>query len=90
MKPNGEGRGFSLDEPVLFERGSSGRRGYTLPPLADRERAAETLPPELCREDLEDFPELSEMEVLRHYLRLSQWNYSAATNFYPLGSCTMK
>jgi len=90
VKPNEEARGFSLDEPVLFERGSTGRRGYTLPPLAERERNAETLPAELCRDELEDFPELSEMEVLRHYLRLSQWNYSAATNFYPLGSCTMK
>jgi glycine dehydrogenase subunit 2 len=79
-----------LDEPVLFERGSPGRRGYTLRPLAEAERSAGSLAPELCRDDLEDFPELSEMEVLRHFLRLSQWNYSAATNFYPLGSCTMK
>ena len=83
-------RGFGLDEPVLFERGSPGRRGYTLPALEERERAAGSVPPQLCRDDLEDFPELSEMEVLRHFLRLSQWNYSAATNFYPLGSCTMK
>jgi len=85
-----ESRGLSLDEPLLFERGSPGRRGYTLPALDDRERDAQSLPAELCREDLEDFPELSEMEVLRHFLRLSQWNFSAATNFYPLGSCTMK
>jgi glycine dehydrogenase subunit 2 len=85
-----ESRGLSLDEPLLFERGSSGRRGYTLPPLAEREQGAESVPAELCREALEDFPELSEMEVLRHFLRLSQWNFSAATNFYPLGSCTMK
>jgi glycine dehydrogenase subunit 2 len=83
-------RGPGLDEPVLFERGSPGRSGYTLPALEERERAAGSLTPELCRDDLEDFPELSEMEVLRHFLRLSQWNYSAATNFYPLGSCTMK
>jgi glycine dehydrogenase subunit 2 len=85
-----ESRGLSLDEPLLFERGSPGRRGYTLPALEERERQAESLPPELCRDELEDFPELSEMEVLRHFLRLSQWNFSAATNFYPLGSCTMK
>jgi glycine dehydrogenase subunit 2 len=83
-------KGPGLDEPVLFERGSPGRRGYTLPALEEREHAAGSLAPELCRDDLEDFPELSEMEVLRHFLRLSQWNYSAATNFYPLGSCTMK
>ena len=83
-------RGPGLDEPVLFERGSPGRRGYTLRPLAESERSAGSVEAELCRDDLEDFPELSEMEVLRHFLRLSQWNYSAATNFYPLGSCTMK
>jgi glycine dehydrogenase subunit 2 len=85
-----ESRGLSLDEPLLFERGSPGRRGYTLAPMEERERDAESLPAELCRDELEDFPELSEMEVLRHFLRLSQWNFSAATNFYPLGSCTMK
>jgi glycine cleavage system P protein (glycine dehydrogenase) subunit 2 len=85
-----ETRGISLDEPTIFERGSSGRRGYTLPLLDEREGEAESLPAELCRKDLEDLPELSEMEVLRHFLRLSQWNFSAATNFYPLGSCTMK
>ncbi|MBI2962921.1 MAG: aminomethyl-transferring glycine dehydrogenase subunit GcvPB [Deltaproteobacteria bacterium] len=89
MKPD-DAHGRSLDEPALFERGSSGRRGYTLPPLSAPERGVESLPAELCREDLPDFPELSEMEVLRHFLRLSQWNFSAATNFYPLGSCTMK
>jgi glycine dehydrogenase subunit 2 len=81
---------ISVDEPPLFERGSPGRRGYTLPPPTAADEAAGTVPAELCRDDLEDFPELSELEVLRHYLRLSQWNFSAATNFYPLGSCTMK
>ena len=90
MKPPGDAGGLSLDEPVLFERGSKGRCGYDLPPVAESERNVESLPDDLCREDLEHFPELSEMEVLRHYLRLSQWNFSAATNFYPLGSCTMK
>jgi glycine dehydrogenase subunit 2 len=83
-------RGIALDEPLLFERGSPGRRGLELAPLSEAEAAAGTVPAELCRDDLEDFPELSEMEVLRHFVRLSQWNYSAATNFYPLGSCTMK
>jgi glycine dehydrogenase subunit 2 len=49
------------------------------------------LPPELRREDdLEGMPEVGELEVLRHFVRLSQWNYSAATTMYPLGSCTMK
>lgn len=83
-------RGIQMYEPLLFERGSPGRRGSSLPPLDPDEEAVETLPEDLCRDDLEDFPELSEMEVLRHFLRLSQWNFGAATNFYPLGSCTMK
>ena len=45
---------------------------------------------ELLREPIEGFPEVSEPEVLRHFLRLSQWNFGTATTFYPLGSCTMK
>ena len=49
------------------------------------------LPTELRREDdLAGLPEVSELEVLRHFVRISQWNYSAATTLYPLGSCTMK
>ncbi len=78
-----------LDEPLIFERGSPGRTGWRPPPAP--EGAVEELPEALGREDgLAGFPEVSELEVLRHFLRLSQWNYSAATTFYPLGSCTMK
>src|SRR5438046_3036067 len=78
-----------LDEPLIFERGSPGRIGWPLP-AAVGEGGAE-LPAELQREDgLAGLPEVSELEVLRHFLRLSQWNYSAATTLYPLGSCTMK
>jgi glycine dehydrogenase subunit 2 len=78
-----------LDEPLIFERGSRGRIGWTPPDATDDEVVA--LPPGLEREDdLDGFPEVGELEVLRHFLRLSQWNYSAATTFYPLGSCTMK
>ena len=80
-----------LNEPLITERGSPGRVGYSLPaddiPARD---SAQELPPELCRADLEDFPEVSEGEVVRHFTRLSQWNFSAATTLYPLGSCTMK
>jgi len=80
-----------LDEPLICERGSPGRVGYSLPeddiPARD---SANDLPPALCREMLADFPEVSEGEVVRHFTRLSQWNFSAATTLYPLGSCTMK
>src|SRR5215468_7162683 len=77
---------MQLDEPLIFERGSEGHPGWQVP--GD---AADGLPEELRREDdLASFPEVGELEVLRHFLRLSQWNYGAATTFYPLGSCTMK
>jgi glycine dehydrogenase subunit 2 len=51
---------------------------------------ADVLPPDLIRDPIEGFPEVSEPDVLRHFLRLSQWNFGTATAFYPLGSCTMK
>lgn len=75
-------------EPLIFERGSVGRRGWDGP---QPDGTAPPLPAELRREDdLAGFPETGELEVLRHFLRLSQWNFSAATTMYPLGSCTMK
>jgi len=78
-----------LPEPLIFERGSPGRAGWTAGPVTSG--PVEALPPSLCREDdLEGMPEVGELEVLRHFVRLSQWNYSAATTMYPLGSCTMK
>jgi len=75
-------------EPTIFDKGSPGRSGVDVkaPPVAD----ALPLDASLLRDELEDFPEVSEPEVIRHYVRLSQLNFSAATNFYPLGSCTMK
>jgi glycine dehydrogenase subunit 2 len=77
------------DEPLIFERGSAGREGWSLP--APARFRPDDLPAELRREDdLVGLPEVGELEVVRHFLRLSQWNYSAATTFYPLGSCTMK
>lgn len=81
----------ALDEPLIFERGSIGRVGYSLPEddIPDRDLARD-LPSVLCRETLTEFPEVSEGEIVRHFTRLSQWNFSAATTLYPLGSCTMK
>src|SRR5206468_3450624 len=78
-----------FDEPLIFERGSPGRVGW--PVRAAAGAGVADLPADLRREDeLAGMPEVSELEVLRHFLRLSQWNYSAATTLYPLGSCTMK
>ena len=78
-----------LDEPLIFERGSPGRPGWQRSPVDD---ALPTSAARSCgaRTTSTGLPEVSEPEVLRHFLRLSQWNYSAATTFYPLGSCTMK
>ena len=76
------------DEPLIFERSATGRTGWEVGDGAD---GRADLPPELRREDdLVGFPEVGELDVLRHFLRLSQWNFSAATTLYPLGSCTMK
>jgi glycine dehydrogenase subunit 2 len=75
-----------MTESLLFELSAAGRVGCQLPEL-DVPPAA--LPEELLREDL-PLPELSEAEVVRHFTRLSQLNFSVDTGFYPLGSCTMK
>ena len=87
----GPGKRTMLSEPLISARGSVGRVGYALPrdDIPERDQARD-LPVELCREALDDFPEVSEGEVVRHFTRLSQWNMSAATTLYPLGSCTMK
>jgi glycine dehydrogenase subunit 2 len=77
--------------PLIFEESSPGRRGVdSSGGAASVKHAVELLGGELCRADIEGFPELSEPQVLRHFLRLSQLNFGQALQFYPLGSCTMK
>jgi glycine dehydrogenase subunit 2 len=83
--------GLIQDEPLIFEQGGKGRKGYSLPRRDVEEReAANFIPPYLLREALEGFPQLSEVDVVRHFTRLSQWNYGIDSGLYPLGSCTMK
>jgi glycine dehydrogenase subunit 2 len=72
--------------PLLYELSSPGRVGYRLPELDVPESM---LPESLLRDHLA-LPELTEREVVQHFTRLSQLNYSVDTGFYPLGSCTMK
>ena len=73
-------------EPLIFEVSSPGRAAFTLPNLD----VPQSPPPEgYVREEL-NLPEVSELELVRHYTRLSQKNYAIDTVFYPLGSCTMK
>ncbi|HEX8352746.1 MAG TPA: hypothetical protein VF611_07600, partial [Pyrinomonadaceae bacterium] len=80
------------NEGLVFERSQTGRRGYRLPALDVEETALdELLPAELRRDDdLEGVPELSEPDVVRHFTRISTWNYNIDLGLYPLGSCTMK
>jgi len=81
--------GFFL-EPLIFEKRKD-RSGYSIPPAEIPEKSPEEiLPRELVREKIAGMPEVSELEVIRHFTKLSQWNHSIDTAFYPLGSCTMK
>ncbi len=75
-----------MSEPLIFELSSPGRKAFTLPPL---DVPPSDLPAEYLRDEL-PLPEVSEVDVVRHYLRLSQLNYAVDKGFYPLGSCTMK
>lgn len=74
-------------EPLIFELSSPGRIGFSLPEVAMDE--APELDAALTRQTL-DMPEVSEIDVTRHFVRLSQKNYGIDIGFYPLGSCTMK
>ena len=78
--------GLIFNEPLLWEKGSTGRSGFSQPrrdvdpcPLDDE-----------LKGDGPDFPDLSEQDVVRHFTRLSQWNFGVDSGMYPLGSCTMK
>jgi glycine dehydrogenase subunit 2 len=80
------------NEGLLFEESRPGRIGYSVPKLDVPDRPDDQLiDRRLLREDdLEGMPELSEVDVIRHFTRLSTWNYCIDHGLYPLGSCTMK
>lgn len=79
------------DEPLIFERSSPGKRACRLPALdVPAPDAASVLGAENVRGAIEGFPEVSEVEAVRHFTRLSTWNYAIDLGLYPLGSCTMK
>jgi glycine dehydrogenase subunit 2 len=75
-----------MTEPTIYELSSPGRTGVTFP---DPDVPRVKLPENLLRKDL-PLPELAEVDVVRHYVNLSKFNYSVDGGFYPLGSCTMK
>ena len=75
-------------DKLIFELSKEGRQAYSLP--KDRFPAAPALPAGLCRAEAPALPQVSEVDVVRHYTNLSQMNFGVDTGFYPLGSCTMK
>jgi glycine dehydrogenase subunit 2 len=83
---------ISSNESLIFERSQPGRVGYSLPALdVDAVSLDELIPRNMQRDDdLEGMPEVSEVDVVRHFTRISTWNYSIDQGLYPLGSCTMK
>lgn len=83
--------GIQYREPLIFERSEPGRMGVSLPPTGVPEAdPASEIPAELLRGEIEQMPSVTEVQAVRHFVRLSQLNYSVDTGFYPLGSCTMK
>jgi glycine dehydrogenase subunit 2 len=81
---------ISQNEGLIFEKSSPGKKGYKLPPLDVPEVDAAKLLGNQAREDLGNMPEVSEIEIIRHFTRISTWNYAVDHGMYPLGSCTMK
>src|SRR5437588_8256726 len=83
---------ITQNEALIFERSQTGRKGYRLPPLdVDETLLDEIVPSKFWRDDhLEGLPEVSEVDVVRHFTRISTWNYNIDLGLYPLGSCTMK
>jgi glycine dehydrogenase subunit 2 len=78
------------NEPLLFEQSARGKRAYRLPELDVPAVDTAKLLGESARTDTGSLPELSEIEIVRHFTRLSTWNYAIDLGMYPLGSCTMK
>src|SRR5579872_4294489 len=82
---------ITQNELLLFEQSSPGKRGYQLPDLdVPPVDAGQALGTANVRTEIEGFPEVSEVEIIRHFTRLSTWNYAIDLGLYPLGSCTMK
>jgi glycine dehydrogenase subunit 2 len=77
----------AMTEPLIFEHSRAGRRA---PSHAPRELPQIDLPEHLLRDAAPRLPEVSELQAVRHFTRLSQQNFAIDTHFYPLGSCTMK
>lgn len=86
LKPSEATEGLVLTEKSIFERSFPGRVGFELPPLQVPKRT----PPRYARGKTAELPEVTELDVVRHFTRLSSWNYAIDLGSFPLGSCTMK
>ncbi|MFY0782160.1 aminomethyl-transferring glycine dehydrogenase subunit GcvPB [Peribacillus simplex] len=79
------------DQSLIFEISTSGRIGYSLPEMdVATTPLEEILPADYIREEEAELPEVSELDIMRHYTALSKRNHGVDSGFYPLGSCTMK
>ena len=83
-------RHINQNEGLIFEKSSPGKAAWKLPPLDVPEVDTSELLGSAERKDLGNLPEVSEIEIIRHFTRLSTWNYAIDLGMYPLGSCTMK
>jgi glycine dehydrogenase subunit 2 len=83
-------RHVNQNEGLIFEKSSPGKAAWKLPPLDVPEVDTASLLGTAERKDLGHMPEVSEIEIIRHFTRLSTWNYAIDLGMYPLGSCTMK
>ena len=83
-------RHVSQNEGLIFEKSSPGKTAWKLAPLDVPDVDTKKLLGSSERKDLGNMPEVSEIEIIRHFTRLSTWNYAIDLGMYPLGSCTMK
>jgi len=83
-------RHVNQNEGLIFEKSSPGKAAWKLPPLDVPEVGTQKLLGKVERKDLGRMPEVSEIEIIRHFTRLSTWNYAIDLGMYPLGSCTMQ
>lgn len=75
----------------IIELSVAGRKGYSLPPLdVEKKEVNKAIPEKYLRQSSVDLPEVNEVDVIRHFTKLSNKNYGLDAGFYPLGSCTMK
>ena len=80
-----------MREPLVFEKSRKGRIGCYLPPCdVPKEDLGSILPEKYLRDKKAEFPEVAEIDLVRHFTKLSTYNHGVDTGFYPLGSCTMK